>query len=105
MEFVMNRERFVAEAEQVGIERNAAQSLFERLYAAPERGSELSRNGTPLTEQTRLSRTAPGSVALGVLLVIGAHAWWSPKGYQAMGIGIVLVLSCSGRPGSSGPPS
>ncbi len=93
MEFTLNRERFVAEAGQVGIERSAALSLFERLYAAPERGSELSRNGTPLTDQTQLSRTVQVFVGLGVLLLIGAHAWWSTKGYQAMGIGIVLVLT------------
>jgi hypothetical protein len=93
MESTVNRERFVAEAEHVGIERSAALSLFERLYAAPARGSELSRDGAPLTEQTRLSRTVQVFVGIGVLLVIGAHAWWSTKGYQAMGIGIVLVLT------------
>jgi len=93
MEYTVNRERFAAEAEHVGIERGAALSLFERLYDVPERGSELSRDGTPLTEQTRLSRTVQVFVGLGVLLVIGAHAWWSTKGYQAVGIGIVLVLT------------
>src|SRR5512133_18303 len=93
MEFIVNRERFVAEAEQVGIERSAAQSLFERLYRAPVRRSELSRNGTAFASQTGLSRTVQVFVGLGVLLVIGAHAWWSTKGYQAMGIGIVLVLT------------
>ena len=93
MGLIVNRERFVAEAGEVGIERSAALSLFERLYATPERGSELSRNGTPLTDQTRLSRTVQVFVGLGVLLLIGAHAWWSTKGYEAMGIGIVLVLT------------
>jgi hypothetical protein len=93
MEFTVNRERFLAEAGQVGIERNAALSLFERLYADHESGSELSRNGRPLADQTRLSRTVQVFVGLGVLLVIGAHAWWSTKGYQEMGIGIVLVLT------------
>jgi hypothetical protein len=93
MEFTVNRERFLDEAGQVGIERRAALSLFERLYPVPERGAELSRDGTPLTEQTRLSRTVQVFVGLGVLLVIGAHAWWSTKGYQAVGIEIVLVLT------------
>jgi hypothetical protein len=76
----VNREQFLAEAGQVGIERSAALSLFERLYSTPERGSELSRNGTPLTDQTQLSRTVQVFVGLGVLLLIGAHAWWSPRG-------------------------
>jgi hypothetical protein len=93
MEITVNRERFLVEAGQVGIDRIAALSLFERLYAEPEHGSELSRNGTPLTDQTRLSRTVQVFVGLGVLLVIGAHAWWSTKGYQALGIGIVLALT------------
>src|SRR5262245_17112666 len=105
METIMNRERFVAEAEQVGIERSAALTLFGRLYPAPERGAELSRDGTPLAGQTRLSRTVQVFVGLGVLLVIGAHAWWSTKGYQAMGIGIVLVLTLLWQADSSGPPS
>jgi len=93
MVFIVNRERFLAEADQVGIERSAALSLFERLYAAPERGTELSRTGAALADQTRLSRTVQVFVALGVLLVIGAHAWWSTKGYQDLGIGIVLALT------------
>jgi hypothetical protein len=93
MEHTVNRERFLTEAGEVGIERSAALSLFDRLYPAPEPGAELSRNGAPLTDQTRLSRTVQVFVGLGVLLVIGAHAWWSTKGYQAMGIGIVLVLT------------
>src|SRR5262245_66556674 len=93
MEFGVNREQFLAEADDVGIERSAALSLFERLYPAPEPGSELSRNGTPLTDQTQLSRTVQVFVGLGVLLLIGAHAWWSTKGYQAVGIGIVLALT------------
>jgi hypothetical protein len=93
MEFGVNRERFLVEADHVGIERSAALSLFERLYPAPERGTELSRTGAALADQTRLSRTVQVFVALGVLLVIGAHAWWSTKGYQDLGIGIVLVLT------------
>ena len=53
----MNRERFVAEAGQVGIERSAALSLFERLYATPERGSELS--ATALLSPIRPGSRAP----------------------------------------------
>src|SRR5512133_4291620 len=93
MEPLVKRERFLAEAEHVGIEQGAALALFERLYQATERPSELSRDGTSFSSQTGLSRTVQVFVGLGVLLVIGAHAWWSTKGYQAMGIGIVLVLT------------
>ena len=88
----MNRERFLSEADSVGIERDRALSLFERLYAE-ERATELSRDGTPFGAQTRLSRTVQIFVGLGVLLVIGAHAWWSTRGYEAIGIGIVLALT------------
>jgi hypothetical protein len=93
MEPLVKRERFLAEAEHVGIEQGAALALFERLYQATERPSELSRDGTSFSSQTGLSRTVQVFVGLGVLLVIGAHAWWSTKGYEAMGIGIVLVLT------------
>jgi hypothetical protein len=93
MEPGVNRERFLAEAEAVGIDPAAALSLFERLYEAPRRRSELSRDGTAFASQSGLSRTVQVFVGLGVLLVIGAHAWWSTKGYEAIGIGIVLVLT------------
>ena len=89
----MNRARFLAEAARTGIDEDAARALYERLYAEPERGSELSRDGTPFGSQTGLSRTVQVLVGLGVLLVIGAHAWWSTKGYESMGIGIVLALT------------
>jgi hypothetical protein len=92
MEARMNRERFLAETEGVGIDREQALALFERLYGQ-ERKSDLSRDGTPFGSQTGLSRTVQVFVGLGVLLVIGAHAWWSTRGYEAMGIGIVLALT------------
>ena len=79
----MNRERFLTEAANTGIDRDAATALYERLYAQPERRSELSRDGTPFDSQTGLSRTVQVLVGIGVLLVIGAHAWWSTQGYEA----------------------
>lgn len=88
----MNRERFLAEAAQAGVEEAAALRLFESLYGAPSK-SELSRDGTAFGSQSGLSRTVQVFVALGVLLVIGAHAWWSTIGYEDMGIGIVLALT------------
>jgi hypothetical protein len=84
-------ERFLSEAGAVGIEREQALALFERLY--PSEKAELSRDGTPFGSQSGLSRTVQVLVGLGVLLVIGAHAWWSTQGYEAMGIGIVLALT------------
>ena len=88
----MNRGRFLAEAARTGIDESTALALYERLYPEPQR-SELSRDGTPFGSQSGLSRTVQVLVGLGVLLVIGAHAWWSTKGYEAMGIGIVLALT------------
>jgi hypothetical protein len=87
----MRSERFLTEADAVGIEREQALALFDRLY--PSHEDELSRDGTPFGSQTGLSRTVQVFVGLGVLLVIGAHAWWSTTGYEAMGIGIVLALT------------
>ena len=89
----MNRGRFLAEAARTGIDESAALTLYERLYPAATSRSELSRDGTPFGSQSGLSRTVQVLVGLGVLLVIGAHAWWSTKGYEAMGIGIVLALT------------
>jgi hypothetical protein len=87
----MRSERFLTEAHAVGIEHEQALALFERLY--PSEKAELSRDGTPFGSQSGLSRTVQSLVGLGVLLVIGAHAWWSTQGYEEMGIGIVLVLT------------
>ena len=87
----MRSDKFLAEADTVGIERDKALALFDRLY--PSGRDELSRDGTPFGSQTGLSRTVQVFVGLGVLLVIGAHAWWSTQGYEAMGIGIVLALT------------
>jgi hypothetical protein len=89
----VNRERFLTEAARTGIDDDAAAALYERLYGERVRASELTRDGTPFGSQTGLSRTVQVLVGLGVLLVIGAHAWWSTQGYEAMGIGIVLALT------------
>ena len=86
-----DKQQFLTEADSVGIERDKALALFDRLHPAGK--DELSRDGTPFGSQTGLSRTVQVFVGLGVLLVIGAHAWWSTRGYEAMGIGIVLALT------------
>jgi hypothetical protein len=89
----MRYEQFLAEAAAVGIDENAARSLYERLYGEGERQSELVRDQRPFSSQTTLSRTVQAFVGLGVLLVIGAHAWWSTTGYEELGIGLVLALT------------
>ena len=87
----VTRNRFLAEAARAGIDESAALALYERLFPASEPESTLSRDGTPFMSQTGLSRTVQALVGLGVLLVIGAHAWWSTTGYESLGIGIVLA--------------
>jgi len=89
----MNRSRFLAEAARTGIDESTALALYERLYAQPAQTPELSRDGTPFGSQTGLSRAVQVFVGLGVLLVIGAHAWWSTTGYESLGIGFVLTLT------------
>jgi hypothetical protein len=89
----MRYERFQAEAAAVGIDERAARSLYARLYGAHVRSSELARDAAPFAAQTGLSRAIQAFVGLGVLLVIGAHAWWSTTGYEEMGIGIVFALT------------
>ena len=87
----MRSDQFLGEAAAVGIAREQALALFERLY--PSEKAELSRDGTPFGSQSGLSRTVQVLAGLGVVLVIGAHAWWSTQGYEALGIGLVLALT------------
>jgi hypothetical protein len=89
----VTRDRFLAEAARTGIDESAALALYERIYPAAEPASALSRDGTPLMSQSGLSRTVQALVGLGVVLVIGAHAWWSTTGYESLGIGLVLALT------------
>jgi hypothetical protein len=89
----VTRERFLAEAKRTGIDESAAITLYERLYPTQEAEPTLSRDGTPFISQTGLSRTVQALVGLGVVLVIGAHAWWSTTGYESLGIGLVLALT------------
>lgn len=53
----------------------------------------LSRPAAGFGEQDQLTRVVQVLVWLGVLLVIGAHAWWSTSGYESLGYGIVLFLT------------
>jgi hypothetical protein len=89
----MRYEHFLAEARAVGIDEPAARRLHERLYGEDERRSELVRDAAPFSAQTGLSRAIQALVGLGVVLLIGAHAWWSTTGYEELGIGLVLALT------------
>jgi hypothetical protein len=61
----MQRERFVREAENVGIPSDKALALYGRLYAAPAR---------PGPEPGRLLLAA---IWFGVGLIVAASAWWA----------------------------
>jgi hypothetical protein len=92
----MELNRFVAEAADVGIAHDPAAALHARLYGAPrtESAADLLADARPaLAEQTALSRVVQACIWVGVLLVIGAHAWWSTSAYESSGIGGVLLLT------------
>jgi hypothetical protein len=92
----IGREQFLRTARELGIEDEKASALFERLDGATPREdarSLLTDRPARFTDQTSLSRTIQVLVWLGVLLVIGAHAWWSTTGYEELGIGLVLALT------------
>jgi hypothetical protein len=92
----ITRDRFLTAAREAGIEEEKAKALLERLDGAASREdarSLLTDRPAPFTDQTGLSRTIQALVWLGVLLVIGAHAWWSTTGYEELGIGLVFGLT------------
>ncbi len=94
----MERETFVEAARRHGISADLAAGLFDDLYS-PVPASPLERQTSRFAEQTRLTRTVQVLVWLGTLLLIGAHAWWSTQGYEALGIGIVLGLTLTWQVG------
>ncbi len=100
----MDRGRFSAEAASLGITEAQSLALFERLYAEPAQAwgapaplpvaaDPLSRPADGFGDQGQLTRLIQVLVWLGVMLVIGAHGWWSTEGYEALGIGLVLGLT------------
>jgi hypothetical protein len=93
---MVEREKFLKEAREVGIDEGKAHALFERLdgrVRAQDARALLTDRPARFTEQSGLSRTIQVLVWLGVLLVIGAHAWWSTTGYEELGFGLVLGLT------------
>jgi hypothetical protein len=102
----MDRGRFAAEAAALGIAESQSLALFERLYPepvqvwgasdvvpAPAAPDVLSRPADGFRDQGQLTRLIQVLVWLGVMLVIGAHGWWSTQGYQDLGIGLVFGLT------------
>ena len=88
----MERQTFLAAATRRGVAAETAAALYEDLYP-PRPALPLARQTVPFAEQTRLTRTVQTLVGLGTLLLIGAHAWWSTRAYEALGIGLVLALT------------
>jgi hypothetical protein len=91
----MDRRTFLEAAERHGIAAVAAAALYEDLFEAPAPTplAPLARPTEPFAAQTQLTRTVQLLAWLGTLLLIGAHAWWSTKGYESIGIGVVLTLT------------
>jgi hypothetical protein len=87
----VNRDTFVEAAAQRGIATAAASALYDDLYAVDV--AQLSTIPVPFVEESRLARTVEVFVWIGTVAVIGAHAWWSTSGYEALGIGLVLALT------------
>ena len=90
------RDRFLVAARDVGIDEQKASALYERLNDTAEphdARSVLTDRPARFSDQSGLSRTVQVLVWLGVLLVIGAHAWWSTTGYEDLGFGLVLGLT------------
>jgi hypothetical protein len=92
----IQRKQFLDAARDVGIEDEQANALLARLDGAAvpqDARSLLTDRPARFSEQSGLSRTIQVLVWLGVLLVIGAHAWWSTTGYEELGFGFVLALT------------
>jgi len=87
----MNRQTFVEAAAHRGIEPASASALYHDLYGVDV--AQLSASPVSFVEENRLARTVEVFVWIGTVAVIGAHAWWSTSGYEALGIGLVLTLT------------
>ncbi len=86
----MDKSRFLQAATARDIPPEAAASLYDDLYAAPP---PLARPTVPFDRQPRLTRTVQVLIWTGTVLLVGAHAWWSSRGYEALGMGVVLALT------------
>jgi hypothetical protein len=92
----IDRQQLLQAARDVGIDDDAAEALLAQLNGGAARHDAralLTDRPARFTEQSGLSRMIQVLVWLGVLLVIGAHAWWSTNGYEEFGFGLVLGLT------------
>jgi hypothetical protein len=88
----MNRAAFLEAAARRDVDPAAAAALYDDLYGSPS-VSRLGRSLARFDDQTSLSRVVQVLIWLGTGLLIGAHAWWSTRGYEALGAGAVLALT------------
>ena len=88
----MNRLAFLEAAARRGVDQAVAGGLYDDLYGSPA-VSRLGRSVARFDDQSGLSRVVQVAVWLGTALLIGAHAWWSTRGYEQLGAGVVLALT------------
>jgi hypothetical protein len=98
----MKQEQFLETAGRVGVDDAAARALYTALYTKPAAAHPLVDQTASYAERDTLSRLVQTLLYLGVLLVIGAHAWWSSQAYDADGFGGLLALTLAFQAGFLG---
>ena len=88
----MNRAVFLEAAAGRDVDAAVAARLYDDLYGSSS-VSRLGRSVARFDDQSGLSRVVQVAIWLGTALLIGAHAWWSTRGYEALGPGVVLALT------------
>lgn len=86
---MVTQEQFFRAAERVGVDSDGARALYGELYAPQPLADPTAR----FESQTTLSRLVQVLLYVGVLLVIGSHAWWSSIAYSSEGLGALLALT------------
>jgi hypothetical protein len=92
---MVTQEQFLEAADRVGIAGPAASALYGELYVP----RPLTEPSAPFAQQNTLSRLVQTLLYIGVLLVIGSHAWWSAEGYSSDGFGALLALTLAYQTG------
>ncbi len=98
---MVTQEQFRHAADRVGIDEAAAAALYGELYATPlpAESAQLAEPAARFAEQNTLSRLVQTLLYIGILLVIGSHAWWSAVGYHDHGFGALLALTLAYQAG------